>query len=246
VVPDATNAISFKVSGGRLVGLDNGRQESAENYKSSTRAAWAGKALAMIQAGTRAGPVTITARSPGLRTGEARVRSVSADRNGFGSADPVPVTNPSPPSTVDGPVADAGYSGAPDTLPAAMLDGDPATGWSNFYRKAATALLPTISSAHAREWVSLTYPRARTLSGATASFTVDATHALPAAIEVRYWDGTRYLPVGNPRITWAPGSDQPTAITFDPVRTNVIRLELTSAAPSTTSGFLRIVALAAS
>ncbi|MGW5372653.1 hypothetical protein ACWER6_25285 [Streptomyces sp. NPDC004009] len=27
--------------------------------------------------------------------------------------------------------ADASYSSRPDTLPAAMLDGDPATGWSN-------------------------------------------------------------------------------------------------------------------
>lgn len=39
---------------------------------------------------------------------------------------------------------------------------------------------------------------------------------------------------------WAAGSNQPTVIAFDPVSTTGVRLDMTSAAPRTTSGFLQI------
>jgi beta-galactosidase len=243
VVPGAEHAISFSVTGGSLAGLDNGRQESAENYKSHTRTAWAGKALAIVQAGDRAGPITITASSPGLRPDRATVVSVRDEGTVRRAVAPVPVADP-PPSTTDGPVADAGYSGAPNTLPAAMLDGNTASGgWSNFYNKQATALLPAISRAHASEWVSVSLPAARTVSTATAYFTISATRMLPATIAVSYWDGRRFVPVGHPTISWATTSNQPTTITFDPVRSNRIRLELTSRAPGTATGFLQIAEL---
>ena len=66
MVPDANNELSFSVSGGKLMGLDNGQEESAENYKSSQRAAFNGKALAIIQSSTSSGPITVTVTSPGL------------------------------------------------------------------------------------------------------------------------------------------------------------------------------------
>ena len=72
-----------------------------------------------------------------------------------------------------------------------MIDGDPATAWSNYYLKDATALLPAFSLAHPREWVSVAWPGAQSVSSVRAAFTIDATHALPADIGVRYWDGTR-------------------------------------------------------
>ena len=69
IVPDADNALSFHVDGaGRLVGLDNGREEDAENYKASTRQAFNGKALAIVAAGDRPGPITVTV-SAGPRGG---------------------------------------------------------------------------------------------------------------------------------------------------------------------------------
>ena len=70
IVPDADNALSFRVDGaGRLVGLDNGREEDAENYKASTRQAFNGKALAIVAAGDRPGPITVTASAPRPRGG---------------------------------------------------------------------------------------------------------------------------------------------------------------------------------
>ena len=68
--PDADNAISFDVRGaGRLVGLDNGREEDAENYKASTRQAFNGKALAIVASGDRPGPITVTATRRRPRAG---------------------------------------------------------------------------------------------------------------------------------------------------------------------------------
>jgi beta-galactosidase len=124
-----------------------------------------------------------------------------------------------------------------------MVDGDLATGWSNFYDKAATALLPAISKAHASEWVSIVRPKAETFGVVRVRFTVDATYALPDAIALSYRKGNRYLPIKNFHIDWASGSDQQTTITFDAVRSTELRLEMTSPAPGTTGGFLRIVEL---
>lgn len=71
VVPDAEHLLEFTVKGGRLAGLDNGRQESAERYQASTRTAFHGLALAMVRAGTEPGSLTVTATADGLRTGRS-------------------------------------------------------------------------------------------------------------------------------------------------------------------------------
>jgi beta-galactosidase len=131
-------------------------------------------------------------------------------------------------------------------VPAAMLDGNLATGWSNFYRKAPTALLPAFSLAHARDWVSLALPSTQRLTTVTATFTTDASRSLPAAIAVSAWNGRAWVPVGHPLIAWQTASNQPTTITFDPVTTTRIRLDLTSAFPKAPNGFLQIAELRAS
>ncbi|MDT9695771.1 glycoside hydrolase family 2 TIM barrel-domain containing protein [Streptomyces sp. P17] len=237
VVPDAEDLIAFDVAGGSLAGLDNGRQESAERYQASTRTAFHGKALAIVRSGTKAGTLKVTARADGLRAGTLTVRTTRAD--------PVALTpaasfEPDLPAPVNHPHADASYSGRPDTLPAAMLDGDPATGWSNGFHKAATALLPAFDGARAEDWVSVDFGRLRTLDRAEVSFTVDATHTLPAAIEVDVWDGRRWAGATGVSVDWATASDTPTAITFDPVRGSRLRLTLTSAHPGQARGAIRI------
>jgi beta-galactosidase len=246
IVPEADNAISFRVTGaGRLVGLDNGREEDAENYKASTRQAFNGKALAIVESGDQPGPITVTATAPGLAAARATILAsrapgahgaarhrAPAGRSATGSS----AARDAPAS----PTADASYSGAPDTLPAAMLDGDPATAWSNFYRKDATALLPAFSLAHPREWVSVSWAAAHAVHGLRAAFTVDATHALPAGIGVSYWDGSRLVEVSDLRVEPATASGAPTTITFAPVSTTKLRLELTSAHPKAADGFFAI------
>ncbi|MEV7736057.1 glycoside hydrolase family 2 TIM barrel-domain containing protein [Streptomyces sp. NPDC088921] len=237
VVPDAEHLISFAVTGGSLAGLDNGREESAERYQATTRTAFHGKALAIVRSGTEPGVLKVTASAEGLRAGSAKVRTTPS--RSVAVTEPAAFTpdHPAPPNY---PRADASYSGRPDTLPAAMLDGDPATGWSNAFSKAATALLPAFSGARAKDWVCVDFGRIRTFDRAEVSFTLSATHGLPAAVEAAVWDGKRYVPAEGVSVAWATASDASTVVTFDAVRGSRLRLTLTSAYPGETRGAVRI------
>ncbi|MGI5430538.1 glycoside hydrolase family 2 TIM barrel-domain containing protein [Streptomyces sp. CA-179760] len=237
VVPGAEHLISFEAAGGSLAGLDNGRQESAERYQASTRTAYHGKALAIVRSGTKPGTVKVTARADGLRTGTATVRATPArDR----AETTPPAFGPEHPAPLDHPHADASHSGRPDTLPAAMLDGDPATGWSNGFFKQATALLPAFDGARGEDWVSVDHGRTRGFERVDVSFTVDASHSLPVAIAVAVWDGRAWRAVRDTAIDWATASDAPTVITFEAVRGSRIRLTLTSSHPDEARGAIRI------
>jgi beta-galactosidase len=239
-VPGATVPVTVRVDRGELAGLDSGRQESDENYRARTRLTWGGKALAMIRASGRPGPITINATAPGLRTATTTISATATGDPPVPAADPV-VRDWRPPAA---PLADASFSGTAATVPTAMLDGDLATAWSNFYRKDATALLPAISAAHASEWVSVESPRPRRINGPVhAFFTTGSGRVLPSSLKVSYWDGHRYAPVPNLHISWATGSNQPTTITFDPVTTSSLRFDMTSPAPGTPDGFLQIAEL---
>jgi beta-galactosidase len=123
-----------------------------------------------------------------------------------------------------------------------MLDGDPDTGWSNYYVKAQTPNIRAVSSSNAGDWVSLSWPSARRLGTLTAAFATGGPLALPASAEVSYWDGHALVPVRNLTVTWG----QPATFTFDPVDTTQLRLTMTSPAPGTPAGFLKITALQAS
>ncbi|KQW07082.1 glycoside hydrolase family 2 TIM barrel-domain containing protein [Streptomyces sp. Root369] len=237
VVPDAEHLITFAVRGGSLAGLDNGREESAERYQATTRTAFHGKALAIVRSGTEPGVLKVTASAEGLRAGRAKVRTTPS--RSVAVTEPAAFTpdHPAPPNY---PQADASYSGRPDTLPAAMLDGDPATGWSNAFSKAATALLPAFSGARAKDWVCVDFGRTKTFDRAEVSFTLSATHGLPAAVEAAVWDGRRYVPVDGVSVAWATASDEPTVITFASVRGSRVRLTMTSASPGGPKGAVRI------
>jgi beta-galactosidase len=240
VVPDAEHLLSLAVTGGSLAGLDNGRQESAERYQATTRTAFHGKALAIVRAGTEPGVLKVTASAEGLRAGTAKVRTTPSRSAALTEPTAFAPDHPAPPNH---PYADASYSGRPDTLPAAMLDGDPATGWSNAFSKAATALLPAFSGARAEDWVSVDFGRTRAFDRAEISFTLSATHSLPASVGAAVWDGKRYVPVENVSVAWAAASGEPTVITFDAVRGSRLRLTLTSAYPGETRGAVRITGL---
>jgi beta-galactosidase len=241
VVPSADNLIAFQVSGGSLAGVDSGRPESAERYQASTRAAFHGKALAIVRTGTRPGALAVSASSAGLHPGSTLVHAT-----GVGAAPVTPPTAlaPDPGSAAPiYPLADAGYSGSPSTLPAAMLDGNPATGWSNYYAKSATALLRGFAGAGPASWVSVSWAVPQTFDRVEVSFTVDALHARPAGLTVSVWNGYRYVPVGGSSVSWATASDAPTVVTFDPVRGSRLRLDLTSGDPAGADAAQRISTL---
>jgi beta-galactosidase len=142
------------------------------------------------------------------------------------------------------PTADAGYSGSPDSVPAGLLDGVTTSGgWSNAYTKSATYTLPEVSKAHAADWVSVSWPEGQRISTVVAYFTLSASLVLPRSIVVSYWDGARWLKARDQQVQFATQSNAPTTITFQPVSTTSIRLDLTSPAPDTATGFFRITEL---
>jgi len=69
VVPDADNEVKFDVSGpGFIAGVDNGLQTSMEPFQASSRKAFNGKCLAIVQSKAQAGKIMLTASSPGLQS----------------------------------------------------------------------------------------------------------------------------------------------------------------------------------
>jgi len=141
----------------------------------------------------------------------------------------------------------ASFSGTPQTVPAALNNGiQPETnGWSNRYIKAATALLPSYTLARPSDWVSLTWDTPQAVDTLVPYFVLAAGRALPAAVTVEYWDGTRFVPAAHQTTTMATESEQPTTVTFDKVSTTAIRLVITSAAPGTPDGFAQVSELRA-
>ncbi len=68
LVPAADNSVSFEVHGvGKIVAVDNGDMASTESYQGSTRKAFNGMCLAVVQATGFEGPMTVTAKSEGLK-----------------------------------------------------------------------------------------------------------------------------------------------------------------------------------
>ncbi|MEQ0557927.1 glycoside hydrolase family 2 TIM barrel-domain containing protein [Amycolatopsis sp. NEAU-NG30] len=235
VVPDAEPVLRFTVRGpGRVAGVDNGRQELAQGYQQPTIPAFKGQAVAVIAATGGRSPITVTATAPGLAPGTITVLGSPLGRRNGPGARAVPTA---PPQAVV--AADASYSGAPDTLPAAMLDGNPATGWSNHYVKQATATLAAVSRPREQDWVSLRWPRPQRIAALEATFVVNATTALPTTAEVTYRTARGWEPVRNLRITWGAGTNDPTTFAFDPVPAEEVRVTMTA------RGFLRISALVA-
>ncbi|GAA4727870.1 glycoside hydrolase family 2 TIM barrel-domain containing protein [Phytohabitans rumicis] len=87
VVPEADDLLRFTVTGGTLAGVDNGRQESAENYQAAHRSAFNGKALAIVRSDERPGPISITVTGDGLLPATTTVFDVGRRDRG-GAVDP--------------------------------------------------------------------------------------------------------------------------------------------------------------
>ena len=74
IVPNAETSVSFSVSGpGRLVGVDNGNPIDTSSYKGTSRKAFSGKVLAIVQSTGSPGQIVVSASSAGLTAGSATV-----------------------------------------------------------------------------------------------------------------------------------------------------------------------------
>lgn len=66
LVPLADNLVKFEVSGGSIVGVDNGNQISHESFKGNQRKAFHGMALAIVQSKQKAGRIYLKATANNL------------------------------------------------------------------------------------------------------------------------------------------------------------------------------------
>jgi len=105
----------------------------------------------------------------------------------------------------------------------------------------ATQTLDEVTAARPEDWVSLTWAPARHVSSLEANFITDANDELPAGVTVYYRSGDDWLPVSGQHVTLAGASNEASTITFDPVTTTALKLDMTSAAPyDPTTGNLAI------
>lgn len=72
-VPDADDLIQFCVSGGQIVGVDNGDATDLSPYKSFFKKAFRGKCLVIVQADTSEGDMKVSASSGTLPNGSSTV-----------------------------------------------------------------------------------------------------------------------------------------------------------------------------
>ncbi|MGD0050055.1 MAG: beta-galactosidase GalA [Bryobacteraceae bacterium] len=76
VVPMADNQVSFRISGqGAMIGVGNGDPTSHESDKGSSRKAFSGLCMAIVQSSKTAGSITVEASSPGLTPASATISS---------------------------------------------------------------------------------------------------------------------------------------------------------------------------
>jgi beta-galactosidase len=78
IVPQAKNQVDFTISGpGALVGLDAGDSTNHDSYKGTSHAAFSGKLMAIVQATTTAGKVTLKATSGSLTSGSVDITTTT-------------------------------------------------------------------------------------------------------------------------------------------------------------------------
>ncbi len=72
-VENARDRVTIEVSGGRLLGFDNGDSTDYDSYKTTQRRLFSGKAAAYIASDTAEGEIIVKASAPGLSGAEIRI-----------------------------------------------------------------------------------------------------------------------------------------------------------------------------
>ena len=75
--PRADNQVFFQLSGATIAGVDNGCQTSLERFKADNRHAFNGRCLLVIRADRTPGTITLSAKSPDLKTASLTLEDVN-------------------------------------------------------------------------------------------------------------------------------------------------------------------------
>ncbi len=85
VVPITDNEVTFKVTGaGKLIGVGNGDPTDQESDKGTSRKAFSGFCMAIVQSTKTAGSITVEATSPGLTSAQRHDRGKGSDASSAG------------------------------------------------------------------------------------------------------------------------------------------------------------------
>ena len=86
IVPDAANNVKFTVEGeGKLVGVDNGKQDDHQSYQDDNRAAFNGQLVAIVQSTKTDGEIKVTASADGLESASVTVKTTPVADEGAGT-----------------------------------------------------------------------------------------------------------------------------------------------------------------
>ena len=86
IVPDAANNVKFTVEGeGKLVGVDNGKQDDHQSYQDDNRAAFNGQLVAIVQSTKTDGEIKVTASADGLESASVTVKTTPVADEGTGT-----------------------------------------------------------------------------------------------------------------------------------------------------------------
>ncbi len=78
-VENARDRVTVSVSGGRLLGFDNGDSTDYDSYKSRSRRLFSGKAAIYVSSCGKAGDITVTATAPKIKSAQITVKALPAE-----------------------------------------------------------------------------------------------------------------------------------------------------------------------
>ncbi len=133
--------------------------------------------------------------------------------------------------------ANASFTGSTNNYPEKMVDGDPATSWSNAYSRGASVLLPANSASRKSEYVEFCWDASQVLNQTELTFSGSRGTAIPSVFEVQYWNGAGWTKVSDQKKAVV---GQTAKLQFTPVYTDKIRVYMENATPFTDSGNMEI------
>ena len=75
-LPFGEEEVNFTIEGpGDIIGVGSARPNSVESFQQMSRTTFEGRCIAIVKSGERAGEITVTATSPGMKAATAKITS---------------------------------------------------------------------------------------------------------------------------------------------------------------------------
>lgn len=135
--------------------------------------------------------------------------------------------------------ATASFTGSVNNYPANMVDGKTNTTWTNMYTRGASVLLPANNASRKNEYVEFSWGEAQLFNKITLNFTESRGTAVPAVLEAEYFDGSDWKKAPGQTVLQQEAATA-SAIQFQPVYTDKVRVYMENGTPFTENGNMEI------